>query len=187
MGDTLQGILAIRLTGGGLSGEKLASLNERIKGHGLVLSETDALRLAESRRNALADTGRVEVGPGITGSIVEAFAGSPYVSREDFAETVELLQTLFYRFRGEDEDVPDDDLVDAMRLAFDGLASGSIELLEEMDVSEMVSLLAGRTDEPEEGIDAEAPLPRPWNEDAWLDSFDSAGWEGERWEAEYGR
>lgn len=187
MGSGLGGILGIRLSATGMTGAATDALNEKLARHGLALSDADMLMLEEGRREALADAGRVEIGPGAAGEIAAVFAGSPYVSQDGFAELVDALQTLFYRLREEDEEASDDELVDAMRLAFDETAKGSFDLLEGMSVSDLEGRLAEGADEPEKEVEAEGPLPRPWNEDVWLDSVECDGWRGERWGDEYGR
>ena len=183
----LGGIPGIQLSGAGMTGVAMDVLNEKLGRYGLALSDAGMLTLEEGRREALADAGRVEIGPGIAGDIAAVFAESPYVSQDGFVELVDALQTLFYRFREEDEEASDEDLVDAMRLAFDEATRGSIDLLEGMSVSDLESRLAEGADEPEEEVEAEGPLPRPWNEDAWLDSVECDGWCGERWGDEYER
>ena len=187
MGSESGGILGIRLPGAGMTGAAVDALNQKLARHGLALSYADMLMLEEGRRKALADAGRVEIGPGAAGDIAAVFAESPYVSQDGFAELVDALQTLFYRLRDEDEGASDDELVDAMRLAFDDVAKGSIDLLEGMSVSDLEDRLAEGADEPEDEAGAEEPLPRPWNEDAWLDSVECDGWCGERWGDGYGR
>lgn len=187
MGNGLDGILGIQPSGAGMTGAATEALNEKLGQHGLALSEADMLMLEEGRREALAAAGRVEIGPGVAGEIAAAFAESPYVSQGGFAELVEALQALFYRFREEDEEVSDDELIDAMRFAFDDRAGGSFDLLEGMSVSDLKARLVEGADEPEEEAEVEEPLPRPWNEDVWLDSVECDGWCGERWGDEYGR
>lgn len=61
-----------------------------------------------------------------------AFAGSPYVPRATFVETILELQDLFYEFKNESlEQIPDDDRIVKTRSLFGGAA-------------EPVCLLAGR-------------------------------------------
>jgi hypothetical protein len=187
MGSGLNGILGIHLPGVGTTGISLDALNQKLARYGLALSDVDMFMLEEGRRKALADTGRVEIGPGAAGDIAVVFAESPYVSQDGFAELVDALQALFYRLREEDGEVSDIELVDAMRLAFDDVAKGSIDLLEGMSISDLEGWLAEGADEPEEEVEVEEPLPRPWNEDVWLDSVECDGWCGERWGDEYER
>lgn len=187
MGDGLDGILGIQPSGAGMTDAATDALNEKLALHGLALSDEDMLMFEEGRREALADTGRVEIGPGAAGDIAVVFAESPYVSQDGFAELVDALQILFYRFREEDEEVSDDELIDAMRFAFDDRAGGSLDVLEGMSVSDLEKRLTEGADEPEEEVEVEEPLPRPWNEDVWLDSVECDGWCGERWGDEYER
>lgn len=79
---------------------------------------------------ALQRTGRMEFGAGILGRIAEAFCDSPWISQEDYEQTLHEVTGLFYEFKNETMDiVSDDELIDFMKEAFDGFCKGSLELL----------------------------------------------------------
>ena len=98
--------------------------------YGLSLSETDLTELVESRRQALAGSGRVEFGGGVLPKLIYAFCDSPYAERETWAETLAELQEAFYYFKSEAEDrFTDDELIAFMVSVFNGRAQGSAEYL----------------------------------------------------------
>jgi hypothetical protein len=93
----------------------------------------------DKRFQALKDSGRVEFGRGIVRALVEAFCDSPYLRREDYAETVEELIDSFYYFRNESDGlIPDEDLIDCMRRHFDEVCQGSVEMLNGTTLSELI-------------------------------------------------
>lgn len=111
--------------------EAILACNSVSSRFGLALSAEQALALAEARQDALAQAGRVEFSGGILESLIFAFCDSPYIEQETYAETLEELARLFYTFKSETLDqVPDYELIDAMKAAFDGPPCyGSLELL----------------------------------------------------------
>lgn len=120
--------------------EELAACNEATAGWGLSLTEEQATGLAERRRDALQATGRVEFGRGALRDIVAGFYDSPYLQQEGYAETLAELQDAFYRFKEEAEvsgGIADDELIDAMREAFDERAHGSVDALDGLRLAEL--------------------------------------------------
>ena len=109
---------------------ELAECNALTAGWGLSLSPVQMRMLAECRRSALRDTGRVEFGGGVLKQLVRAFCASPYLDQENYADTLAQLQALFYPFKQESHDrIPDDELIAAMAQCFDGRAQGALDAL----------------------------------------------------------
>ena len=109
---------------------ELAECNALTAGWGLSLSPVQMRMLAECRRSALRDTGRVEFGGGVLKQLVRAFCASPYLDQENYADTLAQLQALFYHFKQESHDrIPDDELIAAMAQCFDGRAQGALDAL----------------------------------------------------------
>lgn len=112
------------------TGQELRECNELTAPFGLSLSEVQIQSIVERRFGALKDTGRVEFGIGILKMLVTAFCDSPYLSQDNYEDTLLELQDSFYFFKNESEDrIPDDELVTFMRKHFDGICQGSIEYL----------------------------------------------------------
>lgn len=122
--------LSIRRAQAIASQTALLQLNTVTERYGLTLKETDIARLNETRFQALSDSGRMEFGAGVLPKIVYAFCDSPYLTRDTYVETLSALTAAFYHFKGEAmERLSDDELVAAMKDAFDGPCQGSMELL----------------------------------------------------------
>lgn len=113
--------------------EELAVCNQAMAQYGLSLTQDQMQELVERRYTALRATGRVEFGRGVLREIVLGFCSSPYVSQDNYEDTIADVQDTFYR-RKEDaeagEPLPDDDLVEALRYAFDHEVAGSTDALD---------------------------------------------------------
>ncbi len=110
---------------------EVKSCNDYTAKYGLVLSDQEIGELVESRREALQDYGRVELGGGILKKLIMEFADSPYLLQDNYANTLAELQECFYYFKNEAlEDITDDDLILLMKKFFDDECQGSVEYLE---------------------------------------------------------
>ncbi len=110
--------------------EELRQSNALTIRYGLSLTEKQIQTLAEKRVEALAATGRVEFGHGITKMLIEAFCDSPFITQENYEDTILELLDSFYYFKNESEDrIPDDELIAIMRHNFDTICQGSLEYL----------------------------------------------------------
>ena len=97
---------------------------------GLTLTLQQAEALVETRFLSLRDNGRIEFGGGIINEIIKTFCDSPYISMQNYAQTIHELIEIFYYYKNETMDlISDDDLVDFMKSAFDGSCKGSLDLL----------------------------------------------------------
>ncbi len=120
--------------------EDLAICNEATAKHGLRLTEEQMAGIVERRREALRATGRVEFGRGALRDIVLAFGDSPYLQQETYAETLVDLQDTFYRCKEEaeaDGGIADEELLGALRNAFDERAHGAADVLDGMSLAEL--------------------------------------------------
>ena len=110
--------------------DALLECNAETSAHGLRLTPQQALALARTQAETLRKTGRIELGDGIAPKLAAAFCDSPYVTKENYEETLHELIELFYDFKNETYDVVGDDaLIGYMKRAFDGACRGSLELL----------------------------------------------------------
>lgn len=108
----------------------LAACNELSSNYGLTLTGDQMLSLTERRFHALKSTGRVEFGEGILPKLVFAFCDSPFISPDNYEDTLTELQDIFYYFKSEAmESLTDDELIDTMVSIFNGKAQGSLEYL----------------------------------------------------------
>ena len=112
------------------SAEQLAKLNEFSKPYGLALTAEEAHDLEVQHRELLVDHDRVEFGTSAVEQLVVGFASSPYIQSDEYAEDLADLQETFYELRSQaGVDIFDDEIIDGMRLLWDGDAAGTIELL----------------------------------------------------------
>lgn len=110
--------------------ERLLAKNSETKRFGLTLSEEDALMVAASLVDDLREQERVELAGGITPKLIEAFCDSPYLMQQTYAETLCELQSAFYLYKGECEDLmSDDELIAIMRECFDDICNGDVGYL----------------------------------------------------------
>ncbi|MEG2930610.1 MAG: DUF6323 family protein [Ruthenibacterium sp.] len=118
--------------------QELRECNDISGAFGLALSETQMHSLAERRVDALRDTGRVEFDGGIFKKLVYAFCDSPYLSPRIYEETLSALQDSFYYYKSEAmERISDDELIEFMKLLFDGSAAGSLDFLAGTSLEEL--------------------------------------------------
>ena len=117
---------------------ELRECSKLIARFGLTLSETQIQSLVEHRFDALRDTGRIEFGEGILKKLIYAFCDSPYLTQENFEDTIIELQDSFYYFKNESIDrFSDDELIDFMSVVFNGRAQGSLDYLSGTSLEEL--------------------------------------------------
>ena len=111
--------------------DALKKTNDVTGEYGLTLSDDDVRAVLAVRRESLSDSGRIEFGDGIAAKLVLAFADSPYLTQENYADTIASLLVLFDTFKNELRDAYNDrELLTFMRGTFDGECAGSLEILE---------------------------------------------------------
>ncbi len=117
--------------------QKVIEMNEKTQKFGLVLSEKDAKMLVERRNTNLKEQQRVEFGEGILPKLIFTFCDSPYIYQGNYVDTIMRLQEIFYLYKNESMDeLTDDDLLEAMKEAFDGECEGDLEYLEDTALEE---------------------------------------------------
>lgn len=111
--------------------KSIIKCNEFSKKYGVVLTEKDVNELLERRKENLIEEERVEFKGGILPKIIYEFCDSPYIYQDNYVETLEGLQTIFYMFKNEClDELSDDELLSLMKKYFDGECEGSLEYLE---------------------------------------------------------
>jgi hypothetical protein len=125
-----------------LAVNEIVRCNETSLQYGLVLKETDAVELADTRREALDKLGRIEFSGGAITKLITGFCDSPYLTQSNYAETLHELVEAFYYFKNETlDEVDDDDLIEAMKRYFDETCRGSLDLLETRDLENLARKL----------------------------------------------
>lgn len=108
----------------------LTAVNEDTAQFGLLLTEEDAKELVLRRNESLAKYHRVEFGRGILDKLIYLFCDSQYINQENYLETLEALQDIFYAFKHESgEKLSDDELLAFMKEQFESVCYGSTEYL----------------------------------------------------------
>ena len=117
---------------------EIKKCNEITMKYGVTLSDTQIENLINKRFESLKNTGRIEFGDGILKELIEAFCDSPYIIQENYEETLEELQDIFYFFKGEAMDqIADDELIEFMKEYFNGECQGSIEYFSGTNLEEL--------------------------------------------------
>lgn len=109
---------------------QILELNEKTKGYGLVLSSEEVRQIILARNQVLHNYGRVELSIEVTKELIENFAASPYVHKDDYATLLNELHETFYYLKNETEDkIGDIRMIEMMRELFDEHCGGSLDLL----------------------------------------------------------
>lgn len=161
----------------------ILSCNEQTSAYGLVLGETDAAELIETREEVLKSNGRIEFGGGIINKLILEFKDSPYIIQENYSSILNELIEIFYYFKNEwDEEISDDELIELMKRYFDNNCQGDIELLKQR---ELETLARNLKYEIEEYYDIKAYDPEEYyeyyDEEKWYDEgcgeyYGEEGW-----------
>lgn len=109
---------------------KICMYNTHTQAYGLTLTQQQATELVEVRNYELCHIGRIEFGEGIIGKLIVAFCDSPYISQDNYSNTIQAFIEIFYYYKNETLDLlSDDELIKYMKYYFNGTCNGSIELL----------------------------------------------------------
>lgn len=149
----MEGIEALLIPGDSQIRGEILRCNEATQVFGLSLTGEEAAGLAKTRTDCLRKYGRVEFSGGAMEKIIEKFCDSPYLDSRSYADTLNQLAEDFYYFKNEAlEGLSDDELLDAMRAAFDGSCYGSAEQLRgrELEVLAQEARFAGCVQDQEE-------------------------------------
>lgn len=122
--------------------QRLIACNETSAHFGLVLTETQAMELAQKQIQVLRETGRIEFGEGPLPKLIFAFCDSPFIAPRNYEDTLQELLYCFYYFKGEaKERLSDEELIHFMKQEFDGACQGSVEFLRDIKLEELCHAL----------------------------------------------
>ena len=123
-----------------LAAEQTLACNAFTEPFGLTLTKQDATALVATRGAALQSFGRVEFGAGVVEKLIYAFCDSPYITQDNYAETLHALIACFYYYKNKTLDLlSDDELVEFMQTRFNTICEGSITLLQETYMEQMAA------------------------------------------------
>jgi len=98
--------------------------------YGLSLTQVQALELVQTRDDMLKAFGRIEFGTGILDSIIKEFCDSPYLSMQNYEQTLHDLVEIFYYYKNDTIGLmSDDELLKYMKNSYDNTCRGSLEML----------------------------------------------------------
>lgn len=118
-----------------LAVSEIINCNEITSRYGLVLSQSEAQELVETRAEALNKNGRVEFAGGAINKLIIEFCDSPFLSQFNYATTLNELIETFYYFKNETlDEISDNELISLMKKYFDQKCQGSIELLQNREL-----------------------------------------------------
>lgn len=121
---------------------EVVECNDKTLRYGLMLSPSDAKELVETRNEELSRYGRMEFGGGMLKKLIEEFCDSPYLSQQEYLNTLSELTETFYYFKNESLDlISDDELIAFMKYCFNNRCNGSIELLQGREMEQMTGNL----------------------------------------------
>ena len=130
MNDAIMSVMGGTLTA--VSRAELLECNRISSYFGLILTPEQAEIISKHNTAALISTGRVEFAGGVFKSLIMAFCDSPYISPEDYADTLCGLLDVFYAIKqGTADSMTDDEAIRFMKLHFDGGCGGSLECLQD--------------------------------------------------------
>ena len=172
-----------------LSGQSRAALAKQ----GLSLTQGQLASIDAARREVLAACERVEYAAGAVDVLALAFAGSPYLGQGDMGEVLAEVMGVFYDVREDVPiDVPDDEVLAALRQAFDAVG-GDVEAIDAPAIAgELMARELRAAYETGNRDDDAADAPGVyriaddtgrvycWSLDWEYDEF-APGWDGERW------
>ena len=121
---------------------EVLSCNDITEKYNLLLTNTQAAALVETRVTALKDNGRIEFGAGVIEKIILAFCDSPYISMHNYEETIHELLEIFYYYKNETNDLmSDDELIKFMKISYDSICQGSLDLLSVWELNNLARTL----------------------------------------------
>ncbi|MCC0740368.1 DUF6323 family protein [Clostridioides sp. ZZV14-5902] len=94
---------------------ELLETNKESKCYGLVLSEEDVKDIITSRNDTLKGYGRIELEIKVTKQLIENIYTSQFTNMDDYLETINDMQEIFYYLKNETDDkICDDEIIEIL-------------------------------------------------------------------------
>lgn len=94
---------------------ELLETNEESKEYGLTLSESDVKDIITSRNYTLKGYGRIELDIKTTKQLIENIYKSQFTNINDYLETINDMQEIFYYLKNETDDkICDDEIIELL-------------------------------------------------------------------------
>lgn len=110
---------------------EILELNKKSQIYGLALKQEDIKEIIKSRNNTLKSYGRIELDINVTKKIIENLYTSQYTDKDDYVESINDLQEIFYYLKNETLDqISDIEIIEIID-EFYNKFSGRIEIVQE--------------------------------------------------------
>ncbi|UWD48279.1 DUF6323 family protein [Clostridioides difficile] len=94
---------------------ELLETNNESKYYGLVLSKADVKDIITSRNDTLKGYGRIELDIKVTKQLIENIYTSQFTNMDDYLETINDMQEIFYYLKNETDDkICDDEIIEIL-------------------------------------------------------------------------
>lgn len=118
--------------------ENILEINKYTCNFGLSLNEQEVMELREHREFCLKEQKRVEFKGGILEVLIKEFCDSSYIFQDNYVETIEVLQEIFYLCKNESlDELSDDEIIEFMRGHFEGKCQGDLDYLEQICLEDL--------------------------------------------------
>lgn len=142
MNNSLLSLFSVNMLAEQSAVAEIIELNEKTEQHGLTLTPADAAALMQTRTEMLNANGRVEVGSGTIGKLIDAFCDSSFINQRDYTAIMHELLEIFYYAKNETLNlISDDELIEFMKDAFENRVMGSLELLKGREIEKLADNL----------------------------------------------
>lgn len=124
--------------------QKILDCTQYTEKFGIIIKEQDVKMLLKDRKSILMEQERIEFGESILPKLIYTFCDSPFIYQDNFLETIEILQEIFYIYKNESlDELSDDELLTYMKEHFNSDCQGSLEYLEETCLEEFCRKIRG--------------------------------------------
>lgn len=118
-----------------LAVNEIMNCNDITLHYGLILTNSQAKDLVNTREYALITNDRMEFEGGIITKLIVEFCNSPFISQFNYSNTLADLIETFYYYKNETlDEISDDELISLMKEYFNKNCQGSIELLQNREL-----------------------------------------------------
>lgn len=96
-----------------ISKNEILKINEESSAYGLILTPKDVEEIIKSRGYTLKTYGRIDLNMDVTKKLINKIYKSQYTDKDDYVETINDLQDIFYYLKNETLDkISDDEIID---------------------------------------------------------------------------
>ncbi|WP_227450421.1 DUF6323 family protein [Clostridioides sp. ES-S-0108-01] len=113
---------------------ELLETNIESRYYGLTLSESDVKDIITSRNDTLKGYGRIELDIKVTKQLIENIYTSQFTNMDDYLETINDMQEIFYYLKNETDDkICDDEIIERLYELYEKFAGNIDNVKGEVD------------------------------------------------------